>query len=233
MTNTSGQSLRAGVKRRRIGALMLLAALSACSSGDRRPTNVADICAIYRDNPQWARAAAQAEAKWGTPQEVKMAIIWRESAFRADARPPKTYFLGVPTGRMSSAFGYAQALDGTWDWYRNETGNRGADREDFADAIDFVGWYTAKTRALNGVPPTDAFDQYLAYHEGHTGFRRGDWRSKPGVQRAASDVVRQSEIYRAQRARCGAGYAQSPVSPATDHAAARNGGAEARPSSAG
>jgi len=192
------------MKRRAVWALAAGVALASCSTGDRRPSNVADICAIYRDNPAWARAAAQAEAKWGAPQEVKMAIIWRESTFRADARPPRTSFMGIPTGRQSSAYGYAQALDGTWDWYRKETGASGADRDDFRDAIDFVGWYMAKTRVSNGLPMTDAYNQYLAYHEGHTGYKRGDWRAKPGVRRAAAQVAAQAQLYRQQRQRCGA-----------------------------
>ncbi len=204
MTKGSGQTLRAVVNRRAVWAVVGAILVGSCSTGDKRPSNVADICAIYRDNPRWAREAAAAEAKWGAPQEVKMAIIWRESTFRADARPPRTSFLGIPTGRQSSAFGYAQALDGTWDWYRKETGARGADREDFGDAIDFVGWYMAKTRTANGLPMTDAYNQYLAYHEGHAGYQRGNWRAKPDVQRAAAQVAAQAALYRAQRQRCGA-----------------------------
>jgi hypothetical protein len=65
-----------------------------------------------------------------------------------------------------------------------------------------VGWYIDKTRRSNGVAPGDAYNQYLAYHEGHTGYRRGDWRAKPAVLRAASDVARQAARYRAQRAAC-------------------------------
>ena len=33
--------------------------------------------------------------------------------------------------------GYAQALNGTWDWYKKDTGNRGASRTDFSDSSDF------------------------------------------------------------------------------------------------
>lgn len=194
------------VKPRACAAALAVAALAACSSGgpkDVRPSNVADLCAIYRDNPHWASAAAQAEARWSAPQEVKMAIIWRESGFRADARPPYRTVLGVPTGqRLSSAYGYPQAIDGTWDWYRNETGARGADRTVFTDSVDFVGWYVAKTRATTGVPANDAFNQYIAYHEGHAGYRSGAWRRKPDVQRAAAQVARQAERYRQQRALC-------------------------------
>lgn len=186
--------------------------LTACGSSRRgaehsdvRPRDVANICAIYRDNPHWAQAAAEAEARWGAPQEIKMAIIWRESTFRGDARPPYRRVMGMPTGqRLSSAYGFAQAIDGTWDWYVRETGSR-ADRDVFVDSVDFVGWYMAKTRDMTGVPTWDAFNQYLAYHEGQRGYQRGTWRAKPEVQRAAAQVAAQAERYRAQRRYCAAG----------------------------
>ena len=57
-------------------------------------------------------------------------------------------------------------------------GNHGADRDDFDDAIDFVGWYnhtTNKTMALRKTTPSDC----TSYHEGHGGYKRGTYRSKP------------------------------------------------------
>lgn len=174
-------------------ALCVLSACGGGSSTDVQPANVADICAIYHDNPHWKDVAEDASRKWNAPEEVKMAIIWRESSFRARARPP---------GRVTTAYGYSQALDGTWGWYQEDTGADGAERDEFSDAIDFVGWYLDKTRQMNGVPTYDAFNQYLAYHEGHTGYRSGRWRAKPGVLRAAADVARQAEIYRRQLDRC-------------------------------
>ena len=132
-----------------------------------------------------------------------MAIIWAESSFRSEARPRKNYALGViPWGRASSAYGYAQAIDGTWDWYRRDSGNSGADRDDFEDAADFVGWYMAKTMAKNGVATHDAFSHYLAYHDGHTGFKRGDWRNKSWLQQVATRVADQAVRYRGQLHSC-------------------------------
>jgi hypothetical protein len=82
-------------------------------------------------------------------------------------------------GRQSSAFGYSQALDRTWEEYQAETGNRRARRDDINDATDFIGWYTNKSRERNGIPLTDARNQYLAYHEGHNGFARASYNAKP------------------------------------------------------
>ncbi|GIX15801.1 MAG: lipoprotein [Paracoccaceae bacterium] len=198
-----GQSMRPGIRRGLLVAVLL--ALGSCSlrAPDGPVSDPADACTILRERPHWYRAAREAEARWGVPTEVLFAIIWRESGFRADARTRRTWFLGfIPTGRESSAHGFAQAIDGTWDWYRRETGNRHADREDFRDAADFVGWYTARTARVNNVPQSDAFHQYLAYHEGHAGYRRGDWRQKPALQRAALQVSEQARRYRSQLERC-------------------------------
>lgn len=198
------QSLRPGIRR----ALVLLALLGvgSCSVTPAREgvSDTENACTIVRERPDWYAAARRSHARWGTPPEVLLAIIWRESSFRATARTPRTYLLGVvPTGRVSTAYGYAQAIDGTWDWYRKETGNRGADRTDFADAADFVGWYTNRTAAVNGIAKEDAFNQYLAYHEGHRGYQRGDWRRKDWLLRAAGQVRDQAQRYRSQLAHCG------------------------------
>ena len=78
----------------------------------------------------------------------------------------------------SSAYGYAQALDGTWDDYRQATGRRGADRDDFADASDFIGWYMNEAAPGERLAPHDAYNQYLAYPEGKAGYARGSYRAR-------------------------------------------------------
>ena len=50
------------------------------------------------------------------------------------------YTFGViPAGRQSTAYGYAQALDGTWKEYRQETGRRFATRDNIRDGIGLHG----------------------------------------------------------------------------------------------
>lgn len=198
--------MRARLSHWAIVGLVLASVLGACSSrtarqADVRPRDVSNLCTIFQDNPHWAEAALAAHQRWNTPIDVKMAIIWRESTFRPAVRPVR-YVMGVPAGYASSAFGFAQAIDGTWAWYQENTGNHRADRTNFADAIDFVGWYMTMTARLNGLSFYDARNQYLAYHEGHTGFDRGSWRAKGFVQRAASQVAEQAALYRAQAAYC-------------------------------
>lgn len=183
-------------------ALMLLA---TCASVDHSeaPARQDDICAVFDQRPGWRESVERAAAKWGAPVPVAMAIMWRESSFRSSVRPPKKYTLGIiPAGHISSAYGYAQAIDGTWDWYRQETGRSSASRTEFEDAADFVGWYMAKSLTSNAILMHDAYNQYLAYHEGHTGFRRGSYRAKGWLMDTARRVAAQAERYRARLPAC-------------------------------
>lgn len=194
---------------RYLGAATLIVAVLAvgsCSGGrvaDGTPRNQSDLCAIFAEFPHWRDAAIASSARWGAPVEVQMAIIWRESSFRPAVRPRKTYILGIiPDGHVSTAYGYAQAVDGTWDWYRRDTGNSDADRTKFSDAADFVGWYMAQSVRQNGIGMHDAYNQYLAYHEGHGGHRSGSYQEKEWLKKAARGVASRAATYRGQLRRC-------------------------------
>lgn len=123
---------------------LMMCALTACATAPSRITNA---CAIFDQKDglfnNWARQAKAAEARYGVPVPTLMATIYVESGFQPYAKPPRKYILGfIPWGRISSAYGYAQALDGTWAHYKAETGNWNASRSNFADAIDFVAGIT-------------------------------------------------------------------------------------------
>ena len=189
----------------RLGFVLSTILLSGCVSlGGSAPEH--NICALFAQNPSWRDAVYATQRKWGAPAHVQMAIIWKESSFRSDARPPRKEILfGLATwGHVSSAYGYSQALDGTWERYLEETGRSSwfASRDDFADASDFVGWYMSKSYHVNGVPMSDAISQYLNYHEGHTGYRQGTYRSKAWLINAAQRVGLRAERYRRQLLRC-------------------------------
>ena len=116
---------------------LLALSLTACASA---PSRITDACAIFAQRDglfnNWARDAKAAEREYGVPVPILMATIYVESGFRAKARPPRTYLLGfIPWKRVSTAYGYAQALDGTWATYKRETGRWNASRSDFGDAI--------------------------------------------------------------------------------------------------
>jgi len=185
-------------------ALVLLVLVASCGSGNySAPRNLDDACSIVKQRPKYLKAMKRTERRWNVPVHVQMATIHQESKFIGNARTPYRWALGViPMGRQSSAYGYSQALDGTWDEYRRETGRRSAKRDRIRDATDFMGWYMNKTVDRNGVPLWDARNQYLAYHEGHTGFARGSYRSKSWLVRVADRVGDRSAMYQRQLAAC-------------------------------
>lgn len=190
----------------RILCILLLMTLAACGGGrvTEAPRNLDNACAIAAERPQYLRAMKKTQSKWGVPVNVQMATIYQESKFVGDARTPFRWALGViPMGRQSSAFGYSQALDATWKEYKNETGNRSARRDRITDATDFMGWYMNKSRERNGIPLTDARRQYLAYHEGHSGYRRASYNAKPWLVRVAGEVGQRSTMYQSQLSACG------------------------------
>jgi len=187
-----------------ISALALLLTLAACGGGyNAPPRNLDNACSIITERPKYLRAFRAAERRWGVPVHVQMATIHQESRFDSKARTPHKYVLGIiPMGRISSAYGYGQALDGTWDDYRDDTGRRFARRDQIDDATDFMGWYMTRSFQRNGIPLSDARNQYLAYHEGHTGFARGSYRSKSWLLRVANKVEARSNAYQVQLSSC-------------------------------
>ena len=188
--------------------LLLGTTLSACLS--TAPRQAADVCSLFEDERAWFRAAEQSQRRWDIPVGVSMAFIYQESGFRARARPARTRILGViPGPRPSDAFGYAQALDSTWDDYRESTGNRLARRSNFAHAVDFVGWYNANSVHRNAIARDDARNLYLAYHEGNTGFARGSYADKPWLLEIADTVQRNAQRYQGQYEQCAPALCQS------------------------
>ncbi len=185
------------------GAAALVAMLIIAGCASRPPARTDGICEVFEEKPRWYKAARKSQKKWGTPVHVQMAIIHQESKFRGNAKPPRKKKFGViPWGRKSNAYGYAQVKDETWAWYKRETGNRGADRDKFHDAIDFVGWYTDVSRRRLGISKWDPYNQYLAYHEGHGGFERKTYASKDWLINVARRVDHNAKEWGAQLRRC-------------------------------
>ncbi len=185
-------------------ALMIVLLVASCGGGHTSaPRNLDDACSILKQRPDYYKAFRATERKWGVPVHVQMATIHQESKFVGDARTPFKYVLGViPMGRQSSAFGYSQALDATWDEYRNAEGRRSAKRDRIKDATDFMGWYMNQSRDRNGIALTDARNQYLAYHEGHTGYARQSYNSKAWLVSVAGKVDSRAQMYQNQIAGC-------------------------------
>lgn len=182
---------------------LVLFAFIASGCATTPPSSAEDICHIFEEKGGWYKAARKAEERWGAPIPLTMAFIHQESRFRAKAKPPRRYFLWIiPGPRLSSAYGYPQAKDTTWDWYRASSGNGWADRDDFADAVDFIGWYNAESRRRNKIAGNDAYHLYLAYHEGHGGFERRSFRNKDWLKSVAKKVSARSLQYTSQLGVC-------------------------------
>lgn len=174
-----------------------------CATAPHQPKRVDNVCEVFRENPKWYKSARKAYKRWGVPIPVMMAIVHQESKFTANAKPPRTTCLFVlPGPRPSSAYGYAQATDETWDAYRKSTGNTGADRDNFEDALDFVGWYCNLGYRKFGISKKDAYSLYLAYHEGHGGFSRKTYRKKAWLLQVARKVRKRANNYKSQLASC-------------------------------
>lgn len=166
-----------------------------------------DLCAIFREHPKWYDHARDSARKWGTPIATQMAFVRQESAFRSHARPARQRLLGfIPWRRPSSAKGYAQAQDPVWDEYQTDAGGLFARRSHMKHATDFIGWYNRRSHRALGIGLDNTEHLYLAYHEGPTGYRRGNWRNKPRVQRIARDVALRASHYQAQLASCEAEF---------------------------
>ena len=111
-----------------------LSLLTGCASAP--PSDPDNICAIFREHRDWYKASKKASNRWGGPIHVPMAIMYQESSFKHDARPPMRYFLGfIPYGRGSSAYGYAQAQTPAWKDYKAQAGSMFSDRDDFAGSF--------------------------------------------------------------------------------------------------
>jgi hypothetical protein len=185
----------------RLGILLLVV---SCGGNYSAPRNLDDACSITDQRPAYLKAMQRAERRWGVPVHVQMATIYQESKFIGNARTPFTYALGViPMGRQSSAYGYSQAIDGTWDDYKDGPGRGGARRDDIDDATDFMGWYMTQTEEKLGISRWDAENQYLAYHEGRNGYAAGSHNRKDWLLRVAKEVAARAETYQMQLISCG------------------------------
>ena len=178
--------------------VLLILFISACSS---IPQNTSNSCSIFDERYLWYKHSKKVEQKWGTPIYIQLAIIKMESDFDWLAKPPRQkLFKIIPFKRPSSSFGYSQAVKGTWEQYKKETGNKLATRARFKDSVDFIGWYTNKTSSILKIPLQNAFKQYIAYHEGWGNYK--NYKKNKKVIGLAKKVEKQSEVYKKQFSKC-------------------------------
>lgn len=187
---------------RRFLILGAAASLAACVSTEP-PDDPGDACEIFENRDSWWDSVRRAERRWGAPPALVLAIIRQESGFDHNARPARGRgFLFFPGRRPSSAHGYAQALNATWEEYQRAAGDDGADRDEFRDAADFVAWYCGHSQSELGLDFSDARSHYLAYHEGRGGYRRGSYQGNETLMASAARVQRYRDTYQSQLNRC-------------------------------
>ena len=164
----------------------------ACTSNQQ--INTADSCIIFDQKKNWYKATKKSYDNWNTPIALQLAIINQESSFKQFAKPERKKIFGIiPGSRPSTAFGYAQVTNPTWDWYKTKTGNKNASRANFSDITDFIGWYTTQSEKLVGISKNDYYNQYLAYHEGQGGWKKKSYLEKKWLIEVAKTVERNAK----------------------------------------
>ena len=173
----------------------------ACTTNQQ--INTANSCIIFEQKKNWYKSTKNSFDKWGTPIALQLAIINQESSFTQFAKPERKKIFGIiPGSRPSTAFGFAQVTNPTWDWYKTKTGNKNASRANFKDITDFIGWYVVQSEKIVGISKNDFYNQYLAYHEGQGGWKKGTHQNKKWLIEVAKNVERNANMYNNQLKDC-------------------------------
>ena len=143
---------------------LLLLIINSCATSPPKSPN--DICEIFDEKRSWYRASIRTYERWDIEPSITMAFIKQESSFQQGAKPEREriFFGLIPWKRESSAYGYAQVIDGTWDLYKQEAGRTFASRTNFSDSVDFIGWYNNRNSKNLRISKKNARSLYLAYH---------------------------------------------------------------------
>lgn len=182
--------------------LVILASLLMTACSTPVPSSPKNLCKIFQENGDWYDDVQEVYAQRGVPINVVMAFIYHESGYVDDAKPPMRWFLFIPYGRGSSAYGYPQAQDPVWEEYLAENGGFFTSRDDFKDSVDFVSWYMLKTRRINKIPLTNVYLQYINYHDGWGGYKKGLYKRNKKLQTIARNVEKTARNYATQLRRC-------------------------------
>ena len=182
--------------------LIIVLALTSCTYVPP-PKNLNNACSIALQYQDWYYESLNVYKTWGVPINVQWAFILKESRFIANAQTSMQYLFGfIPIGRKSTAYGYAQALNGTWDEYKKYTGKSHSDRTNFSDAVDFIGWYADRAQRIAGIKKNDTYHLYLAYHQGIHGYMKGSYKNKERLLKYAHETEIVANRYAHQLYNC-------------------------------
>ena len=187
----------------KIFALLSLSFIFIVACTTTNNINTANSCIIFDKKNNWYNSTKKSQDKWGVSISLQLSIINQESSFKQFAKPKRKKLFGfIPGKRLSTAFGYAQVTNPTWDWYKSNSGNLNASRANFGDITDFIGWYTNKSKDMLGISMNDYYNQYLAYHEAQRGWENKSFNSKKWLIIAAKKVERNANMYNKQLVEC-------------------------------
>ena len=172
----------------------------SCSSIPKYPSNA---CKIFGERYFWYKHIKKSSETYGAPIHTILAFVNKESGFNRWAKPKRTkLFKVIPYKRPSSSFGYSQAVNKTWELYKNETDNPLALRSRFKDSVMFIGWYINKTNKINKIPFNDSYRQYLNYYLGWGDYKNKVYKKDKKAIIFAKSVKKQSNIYKNQLREC-------------------------------
>ena len=174
--------------------------IASCSSVPKYPQNA---CKIFGENYLWYKSVKKSSETYGAPIHIILSFVNKESGFNRWAKPKrKKLFKIVPYKRPSSSFGYSQAINKTWELYKQETDNPLALRARFKDSVMFIGWYVNKTHKINKIPLNDPYRQYLNYYLGWGSYAKKKYKTDKNSIIFAKKVEKQSKIYKNQLYEC-------------------------------
>ncbi|WP_150464310.1 transglycosylase SLT domain-containing protein [Francisella sp. XLW-1] len=153
-------------------------------------------CEILDQNPNWKLSLKKAQDKYNLSPAFAMGLIYQESRFDAEAK-----------SSYSTAYGYAQAINSTWQHFQEEV-KQNAKRNNFDDSVQFIGWYMAQLSKSLKLKMSDSENLYMAYMLGATGYKRykaGTFKNKAKIEEdknIANKVKAYTNLYKSQLKDC-------------------------------
>lgn len=173
-------------------------ALSACSTTP--PSNPNNLCSVFQEKDSWYVAAHKVRKKYNVPINVATAILYEDSNFFSTKKDNESWFFFIPYSKDSQSSD--QTISLYWDNYLEEEGNFFSSEDNFEDALDFIGWYIAKTSQYNNIDYNDAYNQYLNYHEGWQNYKIKTYLEKIWLLEKANNVKQRSDEFKEQLLKC-------------------------------
>lgn len=166
-------------------------------SGCEKAINRHNMCALFKDNTAWYQYHKYYEQKYKVPMAITLAIIEKESGFKAHARPVKTWLIKnvIPWEYASSSYGYAQALNGSWSEFQKAHKGEYHVRSAYKSNVAFINWYLHKYADRY----KSVEDKYLIYHNGPYSNPK---KAKQSVLHYAKEVAKKANTYDKQLKQC-------------------------------